>query len=78
MPYIEKQFREGAQTKPIGPGELNYCFTMIIRDYIERHGMNYSVCNQVVGALECCKTEFQRRVVAPYEDMKCIKNGDVY
>jgi hypothetical protein len=34
--------------------------------------------NDVVGALEGAKAEFQRIVVAPYEDKKMAENGDVY
>jgi hypothetical protein len=34
--------------------------------------------NDVVGALDGAKAEFQRRVVAPYEDKKIRENGDVY
>lgn len=31
-----------------------------------------------LGALECCKLEFYRRVAAPYEDSKIKSNGDCY
>jgi hypothetical protein len=31
-----------------------------------------------LGAIECCKLEFMRRVVFPYEDGKILANGDVY
>lgn len=31
-----------------------------------------------LGAVECAKLEFMRRVVAPYEDGKILANGDVY
>jgi hypothetical protein len=33
---------------------------------------------EAVGAIECCKLEFYRRVAAPYEDRKIKTNGDVY
>lgn len=32
----------------------------------------------VLGALECCKLEFYRRVAVPYEDRKITLNGDCY
>jgi hypothetical protein len=31
-----------------------------------------------VGAIECCKLEFYRRVAVPYEERKIKTNGDVY
>jgi len=31
-----------------------------------------------LGAIECAKLEFIRRVVSPYEDAKIVANGDVY
>lgn len=31
-----------------------------------------------VGAIECAKMEFARRVIFPYEDRKISENGDVY
>ena len=31
----------------------------------------------MIGALECCKQEYYRAVVGPYEDIKIEENGDV-
>ena len=59
-------------------GEMNYVITMLVRTYIERHGLCYQTLNDVVGALEGCKFELYRRVLAPYEDLKIKENGDVY
>jgi len=59
-------------------GEMNYVITMLARTYIERHGLCYQTLNDVVGALEGCKFELYRRVLAPYEDLKIKENGDVY
>ena len=59
-------------------GDLNYAFTMLAIDYIERQGLNYQNINNVVGALDNAKAEFQRRVVSDYEDSKAEENGDVY
>ncbi len=39
--------------------------------------MNYARINTIIGALESAKAEFQRRIVAPYEDEKISVNGDV-
>ena len=62
----------------LNAGELNYAITEMIRFYFQHRGANYTTINDIVGALECAKTEFNRRVVAPYEDTKILENGDVY
>lgn len=59
-------------------GELNYRLTQLALIYVEYRGLNYATINDVVGAFECAKAEFIRRVVAPYEDAKILANGDVY
>jgi hypothetical protein len=63
---------------PESPGELNYVFTEIALRYIRDFGLNYAHVNDVIGALECAKLEFYRRLAAPYEDKKIAENGDVY
>ena len=37
----------------------------------------YENFNAMIGALECCKQEYYRRIIAPYEDKKIEENGDV-
>ena len=59
-------------------GELNFQLTRIVMDYLRASGRCYATMNDIVGALECAKAEFIRRVVAPYEDAKCAEHGDVY
>lgn len=83
MPYIRQDLR--AHLLPTdyprrarNAGELNYQFTMLAIQYVNDMGLSYEVLNGVVGALESAKAEFQRRVVAPYEDRKIKENGDVY
>ena len=65
-------------------GCLNYVFTKMLK-YFYTHGTdaggipitNYTRLNRAVGLVECVKTEFERRVVAPYENTKIFENGDV-
>jgi hypothetical protein len=59
-------------------GELNFQITRLFIDYIGAHGLNYQYINDCVGAGLSAVAEFQRRVVAPYEDTKIAENGDVY
>jgi len=79
MPYILKERRNAVlRDGPDNSGELNYALTLVIRSYLQRHGKRYATMNDIVGALDSCKAEFQRRVVAPYEDTKIKENGDCY
>jgi hypothetical protein len=78
MPYIPEGQRQDAEREPRNPGELNYAITMLVMAYLLEHGRSYKHMSEVVGALECAKVEFCRRVMAPYEDAKCAENGDVY
>lgn len=57
----------------------------ICGNYVTRVAMHspdgYATNNaeaDALGALECCKLEFYRRVAVPYEDGKIKTNGDVY
>ena len=58
-------------------GELQYAMAVMFKSYMDRKGLRYQNCNDVMGALAGAQMEFYRRVVGPYED-SCIKrNGDV-
>ena len=80
MPYIKKEARYYLDDGdlPTTPGELNYTLTKIIEKYLDFNDCHYTSFNDVVGALECCKLEFYRRIVSPYEDIKMKENGDVW
>lgn len=84
MPYIDKNKRHniellfGIDSLIFDPGELNYLITRFVDEFVKRKGEKYSVFNEVVGVLECCKLEYYRRMVAPYEEKKKKQNGDVY
>ena len=79
MPYITQERRAALALRdvPQTAGELNYLFTVLIRDYFEAHH-NYQGINDIVGALEGAKLEFVRRKVAEYENIKIVENGDAY
>lgn len=84
MPYIsQEKRREVVEHGPQTAGDLNFALTVIISDYAAQAadrcgGLSYQILNDVIGALESAKAEFQRRIVAPYEDSKIATNGDVY
>jgi hypothetical protein len=84
MPYIEQAQRKwlaeylqhlGNQTKTAG--DLNYVITKLVLAYLG-DSPHYVDFNAAVGVLECAKQELYRRMIAPYEDQKCLENGDVY
>jgi len=80
MPYINTEQKEsvaqnGAQT----PGQLNYDITRLLIRYWKREfNQTYTTINDILGALEGAKLEFQRRVVQKYEDEAIKRNGDLY
>ena len=81
MPYISKERKYAIlrRRQPLTSGELNYAITLLINDYVVQQGKpQYKYMNDVIGALEGAKAEFQRRIVAPYEDARLKENGDVY
>ena len=78
MPYIEEKDRARAKHAPRTPGELNYAITRLLHNYLRLKGLNYTFINDCLGALEGSKLEFNRRVVASYEDTKIAQNGDVH
>jgi hypothetical protein len=86
MPYLT-EIRKIALAHPddnpmmnrvLTSGELNYKITLLLLAYLDDHTFNYQTLNDIVGAVESAKAEFQRRVVNPYEDEKIVQNGDVY
>ena len=86
MPYIKKlrrdemanTARKGSHPIMKSSGELNYELTLKCLNFLKHKGVAYCTYNEIIGALECCKLEIYRRMVAPYEDIKINENGDVY
>lgn len=81
MPYIAKNRRTDVESISELPacssGELNYQITCLFIRYIEANGESYSSFNDCVGAATLAVAEFQRRVIAPYEDKRAEQNGDI-
>jgi hypothetical protein len=90
MPYIdiESQRKFAAldvaleSIKLTTPGELNYALSQVMINYLTRNGICYATMNDIVGATEGAKAEFQRRIVNPYESQKAYEasmvGGDIY
>lgn len=84
MPYIKKHEKKLLDELSLvseavsTPGRLNYCITRLCITYLDTFGEKYLTINEIIGALECAKQEFYRRIAIPYEDIKIKENGDVY
>lgn len=80
MPYLNKKdrFKLPKMAKIDTAGKLNYMITLLCNKYLKDNGKNYQQINNILGAIECAKFEFYRRVVSKYEDEKKYLNGDVY
>ena len=90
MPYIDENERDKFEKdlnqishNILTMGEMNYCISTMVSNFLERIDeiegkVGYHHYNQLIGVLECAKLELYRRLIAPYEDVKIIDDGDVY
>ena len=60
------------------PGGLNYAICRVADGVIAAKGESYAIYNTLLGATEAAKLEIYRRMIAPYEDVKCKANGEVF
>jgi len=82
MPYITPQQRELLAPRinyvnPVTPGDLNYCITKLIHNYLQTFKESYTKYNEVIGVLTCVTQELYRIVVAKYENKKRRENGSI-
>lgn len=86
MPYIKAEDRPAIDEGLLlalgaidDPGKLNYAISTLVWLYTQsQEKINYTLLNEVMGAMESAKIGFYRRVVVPYEEKKIKENGDVY
>lgn len=79
MPYITPYERSDVHYGTAdNVGQLTFKLTDSITDYIDNKGESFQTYAEILGALEAAKLELYRRRVAPYENQKCLDNGDVY
>ena len=90
MPYIRQYERDrldphiaalldalGAVRSGSMAGCLNYAITRLVLGTLLNEP-SYLQFATATGVLENVKTELYRRVMAKYEDQKCVENGEVY
>jgi hypothetical protein len=84
MPYIKQEDRDRLENaiddladRVLTDGQLNYAITRLVVRYFAHNGWCYDLIARAVGALECVKLEFYRRLAGPYEDKAITKNGDL-
>jgi len=71
MPYINHEVDiEATCYEWNGVGVLNCAISLVLSNYIKAQGLSYSTINDIVGALDCAKMEFYRKVAVPYEERK--------
>lgn len=92
MPYIKQDFRDeltplidslaqkineihGKNPAQTRDGLLNFAVTEILNETFP--DARYTDFNEIIGFLECCKLEYYRKKIAPYEDVKEKENGPV-
>lgn len=85
MPYISEAIRDTIKIPYVrDDGQLTYVIDRMAEEMLsvkcdyDWDNLKYEMIAQVVGDMECAKFEFQRRVLALYEDRKQIENGDVF
>ena len=83
MPYIKKKEQDRIRVNLDfvhcnNPGELNYAICQLAINYLNNREMDYTTLNDIIGAMEGAKLEFNRRVVVKYEDHKISENGDIF
>ena len=62
----------------IRAGLMNYLFTSMLDNcYGPLENARYNDYNEIMGMLECCKMEFYRKAIIPYENWKERENGKV-
>lgn len=88
MPYIKKQerekfakvlqeFSELQKNTNLSSGDMNYLLTSILLEFSKKNQVNYAKYNEIIGVLECCKLEFYRKIITPYEKQKISENGSL-
>ena len=89
MPYIKKKDRpkydelihklsQVINSFENQKGDLNYCITILIKEFMWNKGKCYNTLSDITGVLNDVKVEFERKVVGPYEDKKIEENGGIY
>lgn len=80
MPYIDSGVRASLDDgrKAQKGGELNYQISSLLSSFVSMKGLSYATINEAMGALECAKLEFYRKIAHDYEDLKEIQNGTVW
>lgn len=84
MPYIKQDQRDGLDYRIdllagliTSDGQLNYVISRLVARRFGAIGWSYDLIARAVGALECVKLEFYRRLAAPYEEQAISRNGDI-
>lgn len=85
MPYIEQAIKDTIEIPYVrDDGQLTYVIDKMAEELLavkcdyDWEKLSYAMIAQVVGDMACAQYEFQRRILALYEDRKLIENGDCF
>lgn len=81
MPYTERDARDPyddiRSIVPSTPGDLTYCVTVLVANFVNHYGMSFDTLSRAEGAISLGMREFFKRVGSEYEDRKRTRNGDL-
>lgn len=86
MPYVPADQKNLAPWyRTLNVGNLTYELQQLVQAYLldrmhddpEQH-LRYAHLSEAKAALLGCYDDLQQRLVAPYEERKCLENGDVW
>lgn len=85
MPYISQAIKDTIEIPYVrDDGQLTYVIDKMAEELLSQKcdydwdNLSYSMISQIVGDIDCAKFEFQRRILALFEDRKQIENGDCF
>jgi hypothetical protein len=90
MPYIQPEIREEINKEvqdlldmlqpalggDVDDGTINYVISTILNKFYNKQ--SYKTMQRAIGILACVQQEYYRKVMVPYENLKCEKNGEVF
>jgi len=85
MPYIKQEHRfsidsvlSSLSSYAVDPGDVNYAITQIVCKVMKPDsGWTYSSLSAARAIFRDAHDEFTRRLMDPYEDAACRRNGDI-
>lgn len=85
MPYIAEAIKDTIELPYVADdGQLTFVIDALAESLLAAKcsydwaNLKYPMISQVVGDIECAKSEFMRRILNVFEDRKMVENGDCF